>query len=145
MTHRILSTLEACDLLRISRSTFLRLQAAWTRHSPVPFPDPMRVTSHQFYWDQDDLLKWRRAHRKWRYAGIFSGAGSDLMTGGQIAEALSIPPERLRTHRQRDLFPDPVDQVGRSPLWTRQSIREWILNAEVVSRTDLLPKRTDWR
>lgn len=145
MTHRMLTTLEACDLLRISRSTFLRLQAVWTRHSPVPFPSPMRVTSQQFYWDEDDLVKWRRAHRKWRYSGIFSGAGSDLMTGGQISEALSIPTERLRTHRQRDQFPDPVDQVGRSPLWTRQSIREWILNAEVVSRTDLLPKRTDWQ
>lgn len=145
MTHRILSTLEACNLLRISRSTFLRLQSVWTRHSPVPFPDPMRVTSQQFFWDEDDLMKWRRAHRKWRYAGIFSGTGSELMTSGQIAEALSIPSERLRTHRRKDQFPDPADKVGRSTLWTRQSVREWILNAEVVSRTDLLPKKTDWQ
>lgn len=145
LAHRILSSLEACALLHVSRSTFLRLQAAWTPSSPAPFPQPIRVSTHQFVWDEADLLRWRRAHRRWRYAGIFAGPQSELLTTSQIIDALSIPPERLRNYRTREDFPPPVDQVGRSPLWTREIIRSWIRNAEVISQQDLLPKKTDWQ
>lgn len=139
----MVSTLEACRLLNVSRSTFLRLQSVWTPASPAPFPEPMRVTPRLFYWDEAELVAWRRRHRRWRYAGVFTGPASELLTAGQIVASLAIPPERLQTHRRRDGFPDPVDQVGRSPLWARKSIREWVLNTEVISKVDLLPKRRD--
>lgn len=145
MGHRLVSTLEACELLHVSRSTFLRLQSTWTDDAPVPFPHPARATAHQYLWSPTDLRKWKRKHRRWRYAGIFRGTGSELLTATEIVTALAITPQRLRTYRNRDDFPTPVERVGKSSLWTRKSIRDWVLTAAVVSQTDLLPKQTDWR
>lgn len=51
---------------------------------------------------------------------------NDYLTSDQVAEAAGIKPSSVYRYRQRGDIPEPDQYVGRTPVWLRTTIDEWL-------------------
>ncbi len=50
----------------------------------------------------------------------------DFMTSQDIAETLGVKLTTVHQYRTRGELPDPDAHVGRSPVWRKATIEEWL-------------------
>lgn len=51
---------------------------------------------------------------------------SDLLTTSDVARLAGITPASVRRYNHRGSMPKPDAHLGRTPVWTVQTITEWL-------------------
>lgn len=57
---------------------------------------------------------------------LSTAAGTDLVSGGDVARALRISRQRLSQLREREEFPSPVQRAGTTYLWRWSEVEGWL-------------------
>ena len=51
---------------------------------------------------------------------------ADLLTTDDVARLAGVKPSSIRRYRTRDSIPEPDRYVGRTPVWRRETVEQWL-------------------
>ena len=55
----------------------------------------------------------------------------DWLTTTDIAQQTGLKIDTIYTYRKRNTLPEPDHQIGKVPLWTKETVDNWLKNREV--------------
>jgi hypothetical protein len=68
-----------------------------------------------------------------------------MLTVADIAQLLEVAPDTIAAYRHRGYLPEPQAVIGRTPVWSRPIIRQWMESRPGNGwRTDLYGERSEY-